>query len=109
MNPRSVANVALDVVREAAFSKYLIVLFGLIILGVIALAFALDIEVVNGAIAAGKLFGGNLVGHGKQVGVAEFLGPFMTAIVYATFFVGLLFLIVAVADIAPRMLAPGRV
>jgi ABC-type transport system involved in multi-copper enzyme maturation permease subunit len=109
VNPRSVLNIALDVVREAAASRYLIVLFGLIILGVVALAFALDIEVVNGAIATGKLFGGSIVGKGKPVSTAEFLGPFLGAIVAVTFYVGLLFLIVAVADIAPKMLSPGRV
>lgn len=109
MNPRNVWNVAVDVLREAAASKYLIVLFGLILLGLISLALALDIEVVNGAIAAGKLFGGTIVGKGKQVGVGEFLAPFMQGIVYGTFFLGLLFLVVAVADIAPKMLAPGRV
>ncbi len=109
MNPRSVMNVALDVLREAAASKYLIVLFGLILLGIISLALALDLEVVNGAIAAGKLFGGSIVGKGKTVGVEEFLAPFLEVIVYNTFGWGLLFLVVAVADIAPRMLAPGRV
>lgn len=109
MNLRNVWNVAVDVLREAAASKYLIVLFGFIFLGLISLALALDIEVVNGAIAAGKLFGGTIVGKGKQVGVSEFLAPFMQGIVYGTFFLGLLFLVVAVADIAPRMLAPGRV
>lgn len=110
MNPRNVMHVTLDVLREAAASRYLIVLFGLIFLGLLALAFALDLEVVNGAIAAGKVFGSSLFsGTDKPVGAAEFLAPLMQGVVFLTFFGGLLLLIVAVADIAPRMLAPGRV
>ena len=109
MNPRQTLHVALDVLREAAASKYLIVLFGLILLGLVALALSLDLEVVNGAIAAGKILGGNIIGKGKSVAAVEFLAPFMQAVAYVVFFGGLLFLVVAVADIAPRMLAPGRV
>jgi Cu-processing system permease protein len=109
MNPRSVLNIALDVVREAAASKYLIVLFGLILLGLIGLGLALDIEVVNGAIATAKVFGGRVTGSKDHVDAAQFLAPVLGGIVYATFLLGLLFLVVAVADIAPRMLAPGRV
>lgn len=109
MNVRNIWNISTDVLREAAASKYLIVLFGLILLGLGSLAFALDLEVVNGAIAAGKVFGASVVGSGRPMSAAEFLNPLMEGVVYATFFGGILFLIVAVADIAPRMLAPGRV
>jgi Cu-processing system permease protein len=110
MNPRQVLHVALDVVREAAFSRHLIVLFGLIFLGLVALALSLDLEVVNGTIAAGKLFGNPVMG-GKDGGVAAatVLAPLMGAVAYLVFYGGLLFLVVAVADIAPKLLAPGRV
>jgi Cu-processing system permease protein len=109
MNPRNVANVALDVLREAAVSKYLLVLFGIISLFLGGLALSLDLEVVNGAIAAGKIFGANVVGQGKTMTTSEFLAPLMQGLAYVVFFGGLLFLVVAVADIAPKMLAPGRV
>jgi ABC-type transport system involved in multi-copper enzyme maturation permease subunit len=109
MSPRQVMNVALDVLREAAASKYLIVLFGLIFLGLASLALSLDLEVVNGAISAGKLFGASFIGQGKKVSASEVLGPLMQGVAYAVFLGGLLFLIVAVADIAPKMLAAGRV
>lgn len=109
MNPRNVMNVSLDVLREAIASKYLIVLFGLIFIGLGGLAFSLDLEVVNGAIAAGKLFGGTFTAKGRTMGAGEFLGPVLSGLSYAVFYGGLLFLIVAVADIAPKMLAPGRV
>lgn len=109
MNPRNIKNVAVDVVREAIASKYLIVLFGLIFMALAGMALALDLEVVNGAISAGKLFGGSFLAKGKTMGAGEFLGPVLAGLSYAVFFGGLLFLIVAVADIAPKMLAPGRV
>ena len=81
MNLRTVGNVAADVLREAIFSKYLIVLFGLIFLGLVTLAFALDLEVVDGMISAGKLFGGTIIG-GKPVQAGELLRSIMPVIVY---------------------------
>jgi Cu-processing system permease protein len=111
MNPRNVALVAMDVLREALFSRYLIVLFGFIALGLIALALSLDLEVVDGALAAGKLFGGNLmnVTGGRPMLASELMQPLFAGMALATFFFGIAFMIVAVADIAPKMLAPGRV
>jgi Cu-processing system permease protein len=106
---RNIWNVAIDVLREAAASKYLIVLFGFICLCVVAMAFALDLEVVNGAIAAGKVFGSSVVRPGESMAAKDFLAPLMQGVVYASCLGGLLFLIVAVADIAPKLLAPGRV
>lgn len=108
MNPRSVWNVAADVLREAVYSKYLIVLFGLIFLGLITLALALDLEVVDGMISAGKLFGGTIIG-GSPMAVSEMLRSILPVIVYLVCFLGTVFMIIAVADIAPRVLQPGRV
>jgi Cu-processing system permease protein len=108
VNVRNILNVSVDVLREAIASKYLIVLFGLIFAGLAGLAFSLDLEVVNGAISAGKLFGGTFTGK-AGMNAGEFLGPVLSGLSYAVFYGGLLFLIVAVADIAPKMLAPGRV
>jgi Cu-processing system permease protein len=111
VNPKKVWLVAVDVLREALFSRYLIVLFGMITLGLVALGLSLDLEVVDGAIATGKLFGGNLnnVTGGKPMLANELMQPLMTGMAYGTFIFGLIFMVVAVADIAPKMLAPGRV
>jgi Cu-processing system permease protein len=109
MNPRTVWHVAIDVLREAIYSKYLIVLFALIVLGLMVLTFSLDLEVVDGAIAAGKLFGQGIVGQKDKIEASQFLRPLMQALSYLVFYGGSLFLIVAVADIAPKMLQPGRV
>ena len=111
MNPRNVLLVAGDVLREALYSRYLIVLFGLITLGLIGLALSLDLEVVDGALAAGKLFGGdiaNLTG-GRPTMASELMQPLFAGMAIATYGFGLVFMIVAVADIAPKMFAPGRV
>lgn len=109
MNPRNVMHIALDVLREAAASRYLIVLFGLIFLGLIALALSFDLEIVNGAIATGKILGSAVIGKDNPMSAQAFLAPLMQSLVYVVFYGGMLFLIVAVADIAPRVLAPGRV
>jgi Cu-processing system permease protein len=109
MSIRQVIAVALDVLREAVASKYLVFLFGSVTLGLVGLSLALDIEVVDGAIAAGRLFGGTLDGAARGMKSAAFLAPVMQAMAYVTFYVGLGFMILAVADLAPRWLAPGRV
>ena len=108
MNPRTVWNVAGDVVREAVFSKYLIVLFGIIFLGLLSLALSLDLEVVDGMISAGKLFGGSFIG-GPPMAAGQLLQSILPVVVYLVSFLGCIFMIIAVADIAPRVLQPGRV
>jgi ABC-type transport system involved in multi-copper enzyme maturation permease subunit len=87
----------------------LIVLFALIVGGLIVLTLSLDLEVVDGAIAAGKLFGQGFMGAKDKVDAAAFLRPLMSALAYLVFYGGSLFLVVAVADIAPKMVSPGRV
>ena len=108
MNVRTVWNVAADVLREALFSKYLIVLFGMIFVGLVTMALALDLEVVDGMISVGKLFGGTIIG-GTPVAAGELLTSILPVIVYLVCFLGCVFMIIAVADVAPRVLQPGRV
>lgn len=99
--------VATDVVREAFARYYMIALFACIVLFLVGLTFALDLEVVEGALAAGRLFGTNITNTIIPVDVA--MKSAFEALSAFTFYVGLLFGIVASADIAPKMLAPGRV
>lgn len=103
----TVLYIATDVVREAFARYYMIALFACIVLFLIGLTFALDLEVVEGALAAGRLFGTNLTNAIVPIDVAM-RGVFQALSAF-TFYVGLLFGIVASADIAPKMLAPGRV
>jgi Cu-processing system permease protein len=71
------------------------------------LAFGLRFEVVDGALSATRLFGGDLRTDIRSVDVA--LRPLFAAASYVVFYGGLVLGIVATADFAPTLLAPGRV
>lgn len=103
----NVLHVAADVVREAFARRYMLVLFGSIFLGLVLLAFGLNLEVVDGALAAGRLFGQALENAIVPVDVA--MRPVFQALAWVIFYLGLLFGMVVTADIAPKMLSPGRV
>ena len=105
----NVVNLALDVVSEAFARKFMIAVAVLISLGLFVLMFALDLDVVDGAIASTRLFGigGDLKQNVLPVDVA--LRPIFGFVAWAVFYLGLLFGIVATADIAHKALAPGRV
>ena len=103
----TILHVARDVVREAFASKLMLLLFAAIAAFLLLLTFSLDLDVVDGALAGSRLFGkaaGNSI-----VPVDVFLRPAFQALAWVTFYVGLLFGIVVTADVAPRMLQPGRV
>ena len=103
----TVLHVARDVVREAFSSKLMLLLFLAIGAFLLLLTFSLDLDVVDGALAGSRLFGkaaGNSI-----VPVDVFLRPAFQAMAWVTFYFGLLFGIVVTADVAPRMLQPGRV
>lgn len=107
MNILRAGNVALDVVREAFARKLMIGLFIFIALGLGLLLFALDLEVVEGTLAAGRLFGMELDNAIIPIDVAmKQVFGFLT---YATFYLGMVFGLVATSGIAADMLAPGRV
>ena len=100
-------NVARDVLSELFARKFLLAMLVFIGLFLIGLTFALDLEIVEGALAAGKLFGQKVEGNIVPVDVA--LRPIFAALTSVVFFIGILFGIVATSDIAPKMLRPGRV
>lgn len=100
-------NVARDVLKEAFASKFMIGLFVIIGLFVLLLMFSLDLDVVDGALAGSRLFG--KAAGSSIVPVEVFLRPAFQALAWVTFYMGLLFGIVATADIAPRLLQAGRV
>ncbi len=103
----TILHVARDVVKEAFASRLMLGLFGAIALFLLLLVFSLDLDVVDGALAGSRLFG-KATGS-SIVPVDVFLRPAFQALAWATFYLGLLFGIVATADIAPRTLSPGRV
>jgi hypothetical protein len=100
-------SVALDVLREAASRRWFLALF----LGITALlgavGLSLRVEVVDGALAATRLFGEVMSPDIVPVDVA--LRPVFQAAAYVLFYGGLVFGIVACSDFGPSMLAPGRI
>ncbi|MFH1811333.1 MAG: ABC transporter permease subunit [Pseudomonadota bacterium] len=102
-----IANLARDVVREAFARRFMLAAVGFIALGVLALALALDLEVVEGTLAAGRLFGLQL--HNPIVPLDVAMRDIFAAFAYPMFYLGLLFGIVATSGTAASMLAPGRV
>jgi ABC-type transport system involved in multi-copper enzyme maturation permease subunit len=95
------------VLREAASRKFVLAfLVGItLVLGIIALS--LRIEVVDGALAATRLFGNVLNTSIRSVDVV--LRPFYMASSYVVFYGGILFGVVACSDFAPSLLSPGRI
>lgn len=98
---------ALDLLREARSRRWVVGLLAAATLLVLALALGLRFEVVDGALAATRLFGGDLRTDVRAVDVA--LRPLFAATAYVVFYGGLAFGVVATADFAPTLLAPGRI
>ncbi len=100
-------NVARDVLKEAFASKFMIGLFVIIGLFLVLLMFSVNLDVVDGALAGSRLFG--MANKGAIVPVDVVLRPAFQMLALITFYLGLLFGIVATCDIAPRMLQSGRI
>src|SRR5262249_41105822 len=99
--------VALDLLREAASRRWFLALGGAITLLLAVLGLALQIEVVDGALAATRLFGEVMRTDIQSVDVA--LRPVFRAAAYVVCYGGLAFGVLACADFAPSLLAPGRI
>ena len=99
--------VAVDLLREAFARKWILAIAIGITLILGCIASALRLEVVDGALAATKLFGSSLDTDVQAVDVA--LKPVFAAASYIVFYGGLLFGLVATADFAPALLSPGRI
>ena len=99
--------IAADLLREAASRRWFLALGLAITLILLVLGLALRIEVVDGALAASRLFGRTLHNPIRAADVA--LRPLFRAASYLIFYGGLLFGAVACADFGPSLLAPGRI
>ena len=99
--------VAMDLLREAASRKWFLALALGITVVLAILAFALRLDVVDGALAATKLFGKTLRTDIRSADMA--LRPVFQGTAYMIFYGGLIFGIVACADFGPSLLAPGRI
>lgn len=99
--------VAADLLREAMSRKWFLALGIGITLALVVVGFALRIDVVDGALAATRLFGKVMRSDIRAVDMA--LRPVFKAASYVVFYGGLVFGIVACADFGPSLLAPGRI
>ncbi len=104
---KAVLAVALDLFREASSRRWFLAL-GVVLTLLLAIAgLTLRIDVVDGALAATRLFGKVLHTDIRSVDVA--LRPVFRAAAYIIFYGGLAFGILACSDFAPSLLAPGRI
>jgi Cu-processing system permease protein len=98
---------ALDLLAEARSRRWVLAITVAVTLLLLCLALGLRFDVVDGALAGTRLFGGDLRGDVQAVDVA--LRPLFVAACHLVFHGGILFGIVATSDFAPTLLAPGRV
>lgn len=104
---RTTLTVAGDLLREAASRKWFLGLALAITAILLTIGFSLKLEVVDGALAASRLFGKTLRNDIQSVDVV--LRPLLKAAAYLIFYVGMAFGIIATADFAPGLLSPGRI
>jgi Cu-processing system permease protein len=104
---KTVLAVALDLMREALKRKWFLGLGIAITLVLATLGLSLKMDVVDGALAATRLFGQVVDTSIQSVEVA--LRPVFRAAAYTIFYGGTAFGIVACADFAPSLLSPGRI
>jgi Cu-processing system permease protein len=102
-----VITVALDLLREAASRRWFLALGLGITLLLCVVGLTLRMDVIDGALAATRLFGKVVNTDIRSVDVA--LRPVFRAAAYVIFYGGLAFGIIACADFAPSLLAPGRI
>ncbi len=100
-------DVAGQVLREAFGRKWILAIFGGITLALLVLSMSLQLEVLDGALAASRLFGRITPMAHSEIGVA--LRPVIFGAAFLLFYSALIFGIVGCADFAPRLLAPGRI
>lgn len=99
--------IARDLLREARARRWVLLLTAGVTLLLLVAAFALELEVVDGALAASRFFGARVNGEIRPADVA--LRPLFAGVSYTVFYGGTIFGILACADFAPALLAPGRI
>lgn len=99
--------VAADLLREAASRRWFLALGVIVSAVLLVIALGLRLEVLDGALAASKLFGWAMGTDIRSVDVA--MRPVFVAASYLVSYPGMLLMILACADFAPGLLAPGRI
>jgi Cu-processing system permease protein len=104
---RALLVVAGDILREAASRKWFLFLGGAITLVLGLVSAGLKMDVVDGALAATRLFGKPIDTDIRSADIA--LRPLFEAATYVVYYGGLVFGILACADFGPSLLSPGRI
>ncbi|MCE9670339.1 ABC transporter permease [Myxococcus stipitatus] len=104
---RAVLGIAGYVLREAVSRKFILAFLVGITLVLAVVALSLRLDVIDGALAASRLFGNELRASIQSVDVA--LRPVFQGAAFIVFYGGILFGIVACSDFAPGLMSPGRI
>jgi Cu-processing system permease protein len=104
---KAVLVVAFDLLREAAARRWFLALGVAITIVVVVLGMALRMELVDGALAATRLFG-HVVRHDIRSAEGA-MRPVFQALAYVIFYGGLGFGVLACADFGADLLSPGRI
>lgn len=99
--------VMLDLWLETLHRRWVLALFGGTTLVLAVIAASLQLDAVDGAIAGSRLFGKLL--SSDIVSTDRALAPVYRAFVYLSVYVGGLALAASLSDVAPELLAPGRI
>lgn len=100
-------SVACDLLREARARRWVLFLFAGTTLLLLGAALGLRLEVVDGALAATRLFGSVVRSDIRSADVA--LRPLFEGTAWVVFYAGMAFGVLSCADFAPALLAPGRI
>lgn len=104
-----VANIE-DVMREAAARWTLVAYFFLSTLFIIIFALALNLDIVDGALAGAKLFGKDMeVGPGDQISIEKLVLGFESGFSVFLYFICTFLAIFATAHLVPRMQEKGTI
>lgn len=103
----NVLAVALDLLREARSRRWVLALVLATTALLVLVAFGLELEVVDGALAASRFLGGRTSHDIRPADVA--LRPLFAGVAAVVFYGGVTFGVLACADFAPAALAPGRI
>ncbi len=104
---RRAGTVARDLLREARARRWVLLLFAGTTLLLAGAARGLRLEVVDGALAATRLFGSVVATDIRAADVA--LRPLFEGTAWVVFYAGMIFGVLSCADFAPALLAPGRI
>jgi hypothetical protein len=104
---RAALHVALDILREALARRWFLALGAALTALHVGLGLGLQLDVVDGALAATRLFGSSLGRDIQAVDVV--LRRVFEATTLVAYYGGLAFGVLACSDFAPELLAPGRI